>query len=111
MEDGKYEKLKELLVNLEDWEKTPTNIPGIKIIKIPAKKDIPERLGIEINPVDESGKIIKKSGAIVLTNEELYQKYLELFDNEKVKELIKEIEFLRNQQQEKQNRKEAIFEL
>jgi len=101
MEDNSNikEKLKSLLVQLQDWEKTSTNVPGVKIIKIPAKNEIPERLGIEINPVDNSGRLIKKTGHIVLTNEELFTKYAELFDHPKVLELMQEIELLRNEMQ------------
>lgn len=90
-------KLKILLKHLENWEKTDTNVPGVKIIKIPAKKDIPERLGIEINPVDSSGRLIKKTGNIVLTNMELFKMYSDLFKNQKIIELMEEIEDLRRE--------------
>ena len=106
------EKLKSLLVQLQDWEKTNTNVPGVKIIKIPAKNEIPERLGIEINPVDASGRLIKKTGHIVLTNEELFKKYAELFDHPKVLELMQEIEFLRQEMQDQtQVKQSVVFEL
>ncbi|WP_371804078.1 hypothetical protein [Candidatus Lokiarchaeum ossiferum] len=90
-------KLKNLLNILEDWGKTETNVPGVKIIKIPAKKDVPERLGIEINPVDSSGRSIKKTGNIVLTNMELFNMYSDLFNNQKIIELMEEIEDLRKE--------------
>ncbi len=90
-------KLRNLLGNLEDWGKTNTNVPGVKIIKIPAKKDVPERLGIEINPVDSSGRPIKKTGNIVLTNLELFEMYAKLFTNQKIQELMREIELLRKE--------------
>ena len=114
MEDNSNirEKLKSLLVQLKDWEKTNTNVPGVKIIKIPAKNEIPERLGIEINPVDNSGRSIKKTGQIVVTNEELFRKYVELFDHPKIQELIHEIEFLRQEMQDQsQDKTSVIFEL
>ena len=114
MEDNSNikEKLKSLLVQLQDWEKTNTNVPGVKIIKIPAKNEIPERLGIEINPVDDSGRSIKKTGHIVLTNEELFAKYAELFDHPKVLELMQEIELLRNEMQNQtQDKQSIIFEI
>ena len=114
MEDNSNikEKLKSLLVQLQDWEKTNTNVPGVKIIKIPAKNEIPERLGIEINPVDDSGRLIKKTGHIVLTNEELFIKYAKLFDHPKVLELMQEIELLRHEMQDQsQDKQGIIFEI
>ena len=114
MEDNSNikEKLKSLLVQLQDWEKTNTNVPGVKIIKIPAKNEIPQRLGIEINPVDSSGRQIKKTGQIVLTNEELFLKYVELFNHPKVQELMQEIEILRQEMQDQlQDKQGIVFEL
>ncbi len=106
-------KLRNLLHILGDWEKTSTNVPGVKVIKIPAKKDIPERLGIEINPVDDHGKPIKKTGAVVLTNLELFEMYTSLFTHPKIEELIIEIENLRKELSPQVNEKHEnmIFEL
>ena len=92
---GKIEDLENLLKSLDDWEKAVTNIPGVKIIKIPARDTIPERLAVEINPVDEAGNIIKKKGAITITNEELFGKYAQIFENEKASKLMAKIEELR----------------
>ncbi|MBA7575368.1 hypothetical protein ES708_17192 [subsurface metagenome] len=93
-------------------DKTNTNVPGVKIIKIPAKYEIPERLGIEINPVNEAGRLIKKTGQIVLTNEELFVKYAELFAHPKVQELMQEIELLRHEMQDQsQDKQSIIFEI
>jgi hypothetical protein len=106
-------KLKNLLKNLGDWEKTPTNIPGVKIIKIPAKKDVPARLGIEINPVDSSGRLIKKTGAVVLTNFELFDMYFSLFSRPKIRELMHEIDSLRKEiyPQISEKHQDVIFEI
>ena len=111
MEDTKIKKLENLLEDLQDWEKFPTNIAGIRIVKIPGKKDNPGRLGIEMNPVDENGKPIKKSGVIVLTNQELFDKYYELFSNDKVQELMQQIELIRIEQEKITNNTEEVFEL
>ena len=94
-----HAKLMRLLEVMTDWEKRPTNVPGVKIMKIPAKNEIPARLSVELNPVDQSGKHIKKKGAIVLTNLELFEKYLELFTDPKIHELMREIEHLRQELQ------------
>lgn len=91
------QQLKTMLDQLQDWQKAPTSIPGIRIVKIPAIKNTPARLGIEINPVDSAGKPIKKNGAIVLTNMELFQKYMELFSHPKLRELMDEVELIRTE--------------
>ena len=92
--------LTHLLEVMSDWEKRPTNVPGVKIMKIPSKSDIPARLSIEINPVDQLGKHIKKKGGkLTLTNLELFEKYQELFTDPKIHELMREIEHLRQELQ------------
>ena len=94
-----HAKLTHLLEVMVDWEKRPTSVPGIKIMKIPAKNEIPARLSVEINPVDHTGKLIKKKGSVVLTNFELFEKYRELFTDPKIHELMREIEQLRQKSQ------------
>ncbi|MHA1820958.1 MAG: hypothetical protein ACTSVC_10830 [Promethearchaeota archaeon] len=91
------EKLKRLLNNMKNWEKTPTTVKGVKIIKIPENKYIPQRLAIEITPVDEEGKPLKKRGTIIISNEDLFLKYREIFNNEKVHDLIKAIDEIRSE--------------
>ena len=62
--------------------------------------------------MDDSGRLIKKTGHIVLTNEELFIKYAELFDHPKVQELMQEIELLRNEMQDQsQDKQNIIFEI
>ena len=94
---AEIEDLKQLLGNLKDWEKAKTNIPGIKIIKIPGRETIPERLALEINPVDEAGNPLKKNGSITITNNDLFCRYVNLFENPKIKDLMKNIEDLRKE--------------
>lgn len=89
------EKLNELLSEMHDWEKTATSVPGVKIVKIPENKFVPARLAIEINPVDENNKPLKRKGAVVISNSDLFEKYKELFENDKVLDLIKTIDELR----------------
>ncbi|MCP4763774.1 MAG: hypothetical protein GY870_18530 [archaeon] len=89
------EKLEILLRDMQDWEKTPTNVPGVKIIRIPENKYAAARLAIEISPVDEKGKPLKKKGSIVISNADLFEKYKIFFENPKVVELINSIDELR----------------
>ena len=110
---AEIEDLKVLLDTLTDWEKAKTTIPGIKIIKIPGRETIPERLALEINPVDDAGNPIKKNGSITITNKDLFERYLSLFENEKIKELMKEIEHLRKKTAELplDDSEKALFKL
>lgn len=90
-----HSKLTELLPRLDNWQKVITSIPGVKLIKIPPKSDMPERFGIEINPVDAVGKPLKKTGALVITNMELFERYVAIMQDPKVHRLMEEIEKIR----------------
>jgi hypothetical protein len=90
------EKLEAKLRDMEDWEKTATTVPGVKIIKIPENKFTPARLAIEMIPVDDKGKQLKKKGILVISNKDLFDRYKKLFENEKVIELINSIDQLRD---------------
>ena len=60
----------ELLENGEDWARQRTSVPGIFLQKVPAWKRWPDRVMVEINPVDEAGSPTKKTGIRMSTNEE-----------------------------------------
>jgi hypothetical protein len=49
------EKLAEFLKRGSDWEKLRTSVPGVFIQKLPPYRSSPERLAVEINPIDASG--------------------------------------------------------
>jgi hypothetical protein len=105
--------LKESLAQMQDWDKITTSVPGVKLVKIPGINAIPPRLGVEINPVDENGKPIKRGGALVLTNLDLYNRYIELMNNLKVKELLEAIEKIRNEgkEQDKSDSEQKILKI
>jgi len=90
------EKLEAKLREMADWEKALTNVAGVKIIKIPENKFTPARLAIEMSPVDDKGKPLKKKGVLVISNKDLFDRYKALFENEKVAELINSIDQLRD---------------
>lgn len=47
----------------KDWALIPFgNIPGVSVQKMPAKGGYPERLGVVVNPVDETGNSTKRRG-------------------------------------------------
>ena len=82
------EKLQDLLSELSYWGKKSTSIHGVKIIKIPENKTNFARLALEIKP-------LKKKSRTIVSNEDLLIKYKEIFENEKLSELIRKIDEVR----------------
>ncbi len=85
------DKLAEFLEEGEDWGKVKTSVPGVFVIKMPAYRGAPSRLGVEINPVDASGNPTKRRGLIVRYIEE-YEEFKEIMLNEKVETLFEMLE-------------------
>ncbi|MFQ6077268.1 MAG: hypothetical protein ACE5Z5_14240, partial [Candidatus Bathyarchaeia archaeon] len=75
------------------WERKRTSIPGINVIKMPPYGRRGARLAVEINPVDESGKAMKRRGLIITSKEDL-ETYRGLLLNEKLAELLEKIDQL-----------------
>ena len=67
-------QLKEHLDKSEDWEKMETPIDGVFVVKIPATKTRPALLQIEINPISDDGKPMKRKGLFV-GNLEMFIKF------------------------------------
>ena len=57
----------------KNWERKPTSIPGLFLLKLPALRNRPSSIVIEVNPVDTSGSPTKKRGIIIKSNSELVQ--------------------------------------
>ena len=75
----------------EDWDEIPSDIPGIGYTKIPSKSDPAGTPVIVINPVNESGKKMKRKN-LYLQNLDDITKYRELFNNQKVDRLMQVID-------------------
>ena len=84
-------QLKDHLKNAVEWEKMETPIPGVFVVKIPATKSRQALLFLEINPLDDDGKPIKKKGLFIRNNEMLV-KFNNALNDDKVTQLIREIE-------------------
>jgi hypothetical protein len=84
---GINDKLAQFLKEGQNWEKKPTNIQGVFLLKLPASKQSPSSIAIEINPINAStGLGIKKIGIIIRDGSELEQ-FSQLLSNPKVVEL------------------------
>ncbi len=83
--------LREFLENGEDWERKNTNIPGVAIIRLPSTKARSASLAIEINPLDENGRPIKKKGVMIMSDEEI-RAFRGIFENPKLGNLVEALE-------------------
>jgi len=85
------EQLQEHLKSAKDWEKMETPIPGVFVVKVPGTKTRPSLLFLEINPLKEDGNPLKRKGLFVGSREMLV-KFSEALSDDKVYQLIGEIE-------------------
>ena len=84
-------QLQEHLKNGEDWEKMETPVSGVYVVKVPATKTRPALLFLEINPLKNDGKPMKRKGLFVGSKEMLI-KFSETLSDDKVYQLIQELE-------------------
>ena len=84
-------QLKEHLKSGEDWEKMATPVEGVSVVKVPATKTRPALLFLEINPIKEDGKPLKRKGLFVGSKEMLI-KFSEALNDDKTFQLIGELE-------------------
>ncbi len=84
-------QLRALLKNGADWEKMEAPVEGVYVVKVPATKTRPALLFLEINPLKDNGKPMKRKGLFVGSKEMLI-KFGETLQDDKVYELIVELE-------------------
>ena len=85
------DQLKDHLKNGADWEKMETPIEGVNVVKVPATKTRPPLLFLEINPLKEDGKPLKRKGLFV-GSKEILIKFSEALNDDKTFQLIGELE-------------------
>ncbi|MGC8816986.1 MAG: hypothetical protein ACP5PX_04165 [Candidatus Hadarchaeum sp.] len=86
--DRLTESLRTFLEKGSDWERKPTSLPGVFIVKLPPYGKSPTRLVAEINPVDSSGKPSRRRGFIIRNSDE-FIKIRELFADDKLADLLR----------------------
>ena len=84
-------QLREHLKSGKDWEKMETPVDGVTVVKVPATKTRPALLFLEVNPIKDDGKPMKRKGLFVGSKEMLI-KFGEALNDDKVFQLIGEIE-------------------
>jgi hypothetical protein len=75
----------------EDWERKNTSLQGVSIIKLPATRSRPASLAIEINPLDENGRPMKKKGIMLMSRNEMLA-FQKVFGNDKLDVLLNAVE-------------------
>jgi len=85
------ENLRVFLDTGEDWERKNTSLAGVSIIRLPATRSRPASLAMEVNPVDENGRPMKKKGIMVMSRIELLA-FRQIFGNEKLEQLLTAVE-------------------
>ena len=83
------EKIVEALENVEPWQRVPTSIDGVFLIKTPEKGGN-KTIMAEINPLNERRMPMKRRGLFLRQSVEL-EKFLEVLENESMLEIFKEL--------------------
>jgi hypothetical protein len=86
-------KLADFLKSGKDWERKPTTVPGVFVLKMPPFRGSPARLSVELNPVDDVGKPTKKRGVLLRSSAELAE-YKKLLEGERLVTLLENIDAL-----------------
>ena len=84
-------RLVQFLKEGKDWDKKPTNLPGVFLLKIPSYRGSSASIAIEINPLSSSGSPTKKRGVIIRSAPEL-EEINRLLSNPKLAQLAKNID-------------------
>ena len=103
-------KLSDFRKSGKDWERKATSISGVFVLKMPAYKSAPTRLAVELNPVDSEGRPTKKKGVILRSSEELIY-YNKILNDERLANLLKNIDSVNPKRAEKEEKKPDIIEL
>ena len=103
-------KLADFLKSGKDWERKPTSVPGVFVLRMPAFRGSPVRLAVELNPVDEAGRPTRKRGALLRSSAELAE-YKKLLEDERLASLLKNIDSLSPKPTKKEEAKPEIIEI
>lgn len=91
------EKLREILNKGRNWERWPTTIPGVFVVKIPGGRGggrgrgrLPS-MGVEVNPLDESGRTTKRRSLLLRSLIEL-NVFREVLGDRRLEKLVAMVE-------------------
>lgn len=93
-------KIKDALKDVKPWQRVPTSVSGVYIVKTPADTD-KESIMVEINPLNDRGAPMKRRGLFLKDTLE-FGGFKSIFENKSVLDLLSTIEEIdgREKQQE-----------
>jgi hypothetical protein len=104
-------KLASFLSGSRDWERRPTNLPGVFLLKLPSSRSRQASIAIEINPVDATGSATKKRGIVIRSASE-FDEFNRILANQKLIELARRIDEVNPKQKEEATAKGSdVFEI
>lgn len=83
-------KIKEALKDVKPWQRVPTSVNGVYLVKTPADAS-KETVMVEINPLNERGSPMKRRGLFLKDTAE-FGGFKGIFQSESVMELLSAIE-------------------
>jgi hypothetical protein len=83
-------KIKETLENVKPWQRVPTSLEGVFLIKAPTRGD-QESIMVEINPLDEFGRPIKRRGIFIQRKIHL-ERFLEVMQKPRLMEFLETLD-------------------
>jgi hypothetical protein len=83
-------KIKETLENVKPWQRVPTSLEGVFLIKAPTRGD-QESIMVEINPLDELGHPIKRRGIFIQQKIQL-ERFLEVMQKPRLMEFLETLD-------------------
>jgi hypothetical protein len=83
-------KIKEAIKNVKAWQRVPTSVSGVYLVKAPGNAD-KDTIMVEINPLNERGTSMKRKGLFLKSSSE-FEGFGEIFKNESVMELLSTLE-------------------
>lgn len=86
MDDQLENKIKETLENVKPWQRVPTSLDGVFLIKAPTRGD-QESIMVEINPLDELGRPIKRRGIFIQRKVHL-ERFIEVMGEPRLMEFL-----------------------
>ena len=105
------EKLSEFLKSGKDWSRFKTSVPGVFVQKLPAYRNAPTRLAVEINPVNENGQTTRRRELLLRSLDELAA-FQEAFQDDKIANLIAMVESINPAQiKPKSGKDEDVIEI
>jgi len=79
-------KIKEALKDVKPWQRVPTSVNGVYLVKTPAD-NTKETIMVEINPLNERGSSMKRRG-LFLKDDVEFNGFKDIFQNESVMDLL-----------------------